>query len=70
MISQAHVNIGHQPFENVTGVILWACAPGIAVEILELGAVLKAEGHVDCSRGVQWNEFQSVVRINSFGRVS
>jgi hypothetical protein len=37
---------------------------------LELGAVLKAEGYVDCSRGVQWNEFQSVVRINSFGRVS
>ena len=49
MISQVEVDIGHQPLKNVTGVILWACAPDIAVEILELRAALKAEGHVDCS---------------------
>ena len=70
MISQAHVEVGHQPFKNVTVVILWSGAPVIVVEILELRAVLKAEGQVDCSRRVQWNEFQSVIRIDSFGRVS
>ena len=54
MVSQA--DVGHQPFKDVTGMILRTCAPEPAVEILELRAILEAEGHVDCSRSVQWNK--------------
>src|SRR5579863_5660966 len=70
VISQAQVDIGHQPFKKIASHILRPGAPVIVVEILKLRAVLKSEREVFCPRVIQRNEFQSVVSIDSQRRIA
>src|ERR1700693_6096048 len=70
VISEAQVDIGHQPFKNIACQILRPCAPVIVVEVLKLCPAFKSERQVICFGVVQWNEFQPVVRINALGWVA
>src|SRR4029077_16154388 len=70
VISEAQVDIGHYPLKNIACQILRPCAPIIGVEVLNLCPAFKSQRSVTCFGVGQWNEFQSVVRINALGWIA